>query len=147
MEVVWGRCLTIVHVQSCTIHHDFEGNWYGIKHAVANIMPRCLPRVKAFVVRAEDARLLGDMPLMRKLYAELHTLNGKLIGEYAKRANNHQVWRAPWSRSSVSYVRRSSFRACSPGSHFGTVERHWFSICVHGSSALLSVTCLYCFFV
>lgn len=53
--------------------------------------PDWLRRVKAFVVRAEDARLLGDMPLMRKLYAELQTLNRKMIGEYAKRANNHQV--------------------------------------------------------
>lgn len=61
------------------------------KQVVANVMPRYLRRVKALVVRAEDARLLGDMPLMRKLYAELHTLNGRLIGEYAKRANNHQV--------------------------------------------------------
>lgn len=48
-------------------------------------------RVKAYVVRAEDARLLGDMPLMCKLYAELYALNRKLIGEYAKRANNHRV--------------------------------------------------------
>lgn len=48
-------------------------------------------RVKAYVVRAEDARLLGDMPSMRKMYAELHSLNRKLVGEYAKRANNHRV--------------------------------------------------------
>lgn len=48
-------------------------------------------RVKAYVVRAEDARLLGDMPLVGKLYAELHTLNRRLVGEYAKRANNHRV--------------------------------------------------------
>ena len=47
--------------------------------------------MKAYVVRAEDARLLGDMPLMRKMYAELHSLNRRLIGEYAKRANNHRV--------------------------------------------------------
>lgn len=44
-------------------------------------------------MRAEDARLLGDMPLVRKMYAELHTLNRKLVGEYAKRANNHRVSR------------------------------------------------------
>lgn len=47
--------------------------------------------MKAYVVRAEDARLLGDMPMVRKLYAELHTLNRRLVGEYAKRANNHRV--------------------------------------------------------
>lgn len=48
-------------------------------------------RVKAYVVRAEDARLLGDMPLVRKMYAEVHNLNRRLVGEYAKRANNHHV--------------------------------------------------------
>lgn len=47
--------------------------------------------MKAYVVRAEDARLLGDMPMVRKLYYELHTLNRRLVGEYAKRANNHRV--------------------------------------------------------
>lgn len=52
-----------------------------------------LVRVKAYVVRAEDARLLGDMPSMRKLYAELFALNSRLIGEHAKRASNHQVGR------------------------------------------------------
>lgn len=47
--------------------------------------------VKAYVVRAEDARLLGDMKLMRKMYAELYALNKRLLADYAKRANNHQV--------------------------------------------------------
>ncbi|CAM9849794.1 unnamed protein product, partial [Hapterophycus canaliculatus] len=51
-------------------------------------------RVKAYVVRAEDARLLGDIPLVRKMYSELHTLNRRLVGEYAKRANNHRVSRS-----------------------------------------------------
>lgn len=53
-------------------------------------------RVKAYVVRAEDARLLGDMPLMNKMYSELYSLNRKLIGEYAKRANNHRVRSTSW---------------------------------------------------
>lgn len=60
-------------------------------HATLGIL--YLLRVKAYVVRAEDARLLGDMPLVRKMYAELHTLNRRLVGEYAKRANNHRVSR------------------------------------------------------
>ena len=41
------------------------------------------------VIKAEDARLLAHMPTMRRAYNELHALNRELIGEYAKRANNH----------------------------------------------------------
>ena len=47
--------------------------------------------VKALVIKAEDARILGDMPIMRRTYAELFALNNELIGEYTKRSNNHQV--------------------------------------------------------
>ncbi|KAJ9455476.1 Bardet-Biedl syndrome 2 protein-like protein [Diplonema papillatum] len=45
--------------------------------------------VKALVIRAEDARILSEMPLMRQHYSKLHELNSQLIGEYIKRANNH----------------------------------------------------------
>lgn len=46
--------------------------------------------VKNLVIKAEDSRILSDMPLMRKMYTELFTLNNELIGEYTKRSNNHQ---------------------------------------------------------
>jgi Bardet-Biedl syndrome 2 protein len=46
--------------------------------------------LKALVIRAEDARLLGDMSRMCALYSRLHALNQELLGEYAKRANNQQ---------------------------------------------------------
>eukprot|EP01061_Rhynchopus_euleeides_P013005 TRINITY_DN2281_c0_g2_i1.p1 TRINITY_DN2281_c0_g2~~TRINITY_DN2281_c0_g2_i1.p1 ORF type:complete len:725 (+),score=303.54 TRINITY_DN2281_c0_g2_i1:68-2242(+) len=45
--------------------------------------------VKALVIRAEDARILSEMSLMRQHYNKLHELNSQLIGEYIKRANNH----------------------------------------------------------
>eukprot|EP01059_Diplonema_ambulator_P008431 TRINITY_DN18052_c0_g1_i2.p1 TRINITY_DN18052_c0_g1~~TRINITY_DN18052_c0_g1_i2.p1 ORF type:complete len:241 (+),score=33.01 TRINITY_DN18052_c0_g1_i2:112-834(+) len=45
--------------------------------------------VKALVIRAEDARILSEMGLMRQHYSKLHELNSQLIGEYIKRANNH----------------------------------------------------------
>ncbi|GMI05389.1 hypothetical protein TrVE_jg13645 [Triparma verrucosa] len=48
-------------------------------------------RVKALVVRAEDARILQEMKLMRGIYSDLFNLNNELIGEYAKRSNNHQA--------------------------------------------------------
>ena len=46
--------------------------------------------VKALVIKAEDARILDDMKLMKKMYGDLYEVNRELIGEYLKRANNHQ---------------------------------------------------------
>jgi len=45
---------------------------------------------KTLVIKAEDARLLGDIKAMRSAYAQLYTLNAELIGEYNKRSNNHE---------------------------------------------------------
>jgi len=45
---------------------------------------------KTLVIRAEDARILGDIKAMRSAYSELYTLNAELMGEYSKRANNHE---------------------------------------------------------
>ncbi|KAG5189518.1 ciliary BBSome complex subunit 2 [Tribonema minus] len=47
--------------------------------------------VKSLVVRAEDARILGDMGVMRRCYADLYSLNQQLLAEHAKRANNHEA--------------------------------------------------------
>ncbi|KAH9150352.1 hypothetical protein AeRB84_006779 [Aphanomyces euteiches] len=72
-------------------------------------------QIKHLVIRAEDARIINDMyvsqaasslnspPLelfpeffccrkgMRSFYSELFTLNNQLLGEYTKRATNHQA--------------------------------------------------------
>jgi len=45
---------------------------------------------KTLVIKAEDARILGDIKAMRAAYAQLYSLNGELMAEYAKRANNHE---------------------------------------------------------
>ncbi|KAG8458569.1 hypothetical protein KFE25_003104 [Diacronema lutheri] len=45
--------------------------------------------IKQLVLRAEDARMLGEIAMMRKAYTQLHALNQELIGEYRKRTNNH----------------------------------------------------------
>ena len=45
--------------------------------------------VKSFVIKAEDARILTDMNLMRRMYGELFDLNRELIMEHTKRATNH----------------------------------------------------------
>eukprot|EP00736_Rhodelphis_marinus_P001569 Rmarinus@m.8620 len=47
--------------------------------------------VKQLVIKAEDARLLGDMKLMKKVYNQLFEMNGELIGEHIKRTQNHQA--------------------------------------------------------
>ncbi|XP_076471664.1 BBSome complex member BBS2-like [Babylonia areolata] len=46
--------------------------------------------IRSMVVRAEDARLMGDMRTMRKGYMELFDLNRDLINGYTIRCNNHQ---------------------------------------------------------
>ena len=45
--------------------------------------------VKAYVIKAEDARILQDMKMMKKMYSSLYEVNRELIGEYLKRSNNH----------------------------------------------------------
>lgn len=45
--------------------------------------------VKALVIKAEDARILNDMRLMKKMYGSLYEVNRELMGEYMKRSNNH----------------------------------------------------------
>lgn len=47
--------------------------------------------VKTLVIKAEDARILGDMECMKRMYSELYTLNNQLIGEYVKRSTNHHA--------------------------------------------------------
>lgn len=48
-------------------------------------------RIKGLVLKAEDARLMSDMPLMKRHYADLFVLNNELIAEYNKRASNHEA--------------------------------------------------------
>eukprot|EP00967_Tisochrysis_lutea_P130470 scaffold225712_cov32-Tisochrysis_lutea.AAC.2 len=45
---------------------------------------------KMLVVKAEDARILGELSAMREAYKQLNSLNGDLIAEYTKRAKNHE---------------------------------------------------------
>jgi Bardet-Biedl syndrome 2 protein len=45
--------------------------------------------VKALVIKAEDARILHDLRLMKRTYGSLYEVNRELIGEHRKRENNH----------------------------------------------------------
>ncbi|KAJ8271906.1 hypothetical protein COCON_G00107650 [Conger conger] len=47
--------------------------------------------IRNMLVQAEDARLMGDMPTMKKRYIELYDLNRDLINEYKIRSNNHNA--------------------------------------------------------
>lgn len=46
--------------------------------------------IRSMVVRAEDARLMGDMKNMRRGYSELYNMNRDLINGYTIRCSNHQ---------------------------------------------------------
>ncbi|XP_061177262.1 Bardet-Biedl syndrome 2 protein homolog isoform X1 [Saccostrea echinata] len=46
--------------------------------------------IRSMVVRAEDARLMGDMKNMKKGYMELYNMNRDLISGYKIRCGNHQ---------------------------------------------------------
>ncbi|EFC40965.1 hypothetical protein NAEGRDRAFT_71257 [Naegleria gruberi] len=45
--------------------------------------------IKAYVIKAEDSRVIADMKSVRSMYNELHSVNKGLIGEYKKRSTNH----------------------------------------------------------
>ena len=45
--------------------------------------------IKTLLIKAEDARILGDMKSMRKYYRQLYDLNKDLVTEHDKRATNH----------------------------------------------------------
>ncbi|GFR49930.1 hypothetical protein Agub_g12034 [Astrephomene gubernaculifera] len=45
--------------------------------------------IKQLIIKAEDARILGDMKAMRKYYRQLADMNRDLIVEHDKRATNH----------------------------------------------------------
>ncbi|KAH8071058.1 hypothetical protein JL721_4489 [Aureococcus anophagefferens] len=68
-------------------------------------------RIKALVLKAEDARLMADMPLMKRHYAELFALNNELIAEYNKRANNHEALLAALKDVNQIIQKASNLRA------------------------------------
>ena len=44
--------------------------------------------IKALVIKAEDARIVRDLKLMKRYYADLFALNNELVGKCTKRSNN-----------------------------------------------------------
>lgn len=70
--------------------------------------------VKSFVVKAEDARLLGDFALMRRMCGSLYDLNRELLGEYVKRANNHAELMAALKDVNAIIQRAARLRVGAP---------------------------------
>lgn len=58
-------------------------------HFAANIS-ESIQNLKVSVVKAEASLIINDISNMRKNYAMVQQENGTLVGEYIKRANNHQ---------------------------------------------------------
>jgi Bardet-Biedl syndrome 2 protein len=67
-------------------------------------------RVKALVLKAEDARLMADMPRMMRNYDELMRVNEGLIAEYNKRATNHEALLAALKQVNQVVQRASQLR-------------------------------------
>jgi Bardet-Biedl syndrome 2 protein len=68
-----------------------QGSWtYHVYVSLGNLVHVSLPNcpLPAGVVRAEDARLLGDMAALRRQHRRLADLNRDMWGEHSKRAAN-----------------------------------------------------------
>jgi len=70
--------------------------------------------LNASLTEAEDARLMADMPLMKRHYADLFTLNNELIAEYNKRANNHEALLAALKEVNQIIQKAANLRVGAP---------------------------------
>ena len=88
-------------IDECDSVCDFAGEWACVEQLMAAVsasnevrlrasadMADSIQRVKMGVIRAEDARLIGEVGDVRRLYANVHTDNREMLGEYKKRENN-----------------------------------------------------------
>lgn len=70
--------------------------------------------VKALVIKAEDARILDDMPQMKRMYGSLYEVNRELMGEFMKRSNNYTELLAVLKEVNVMIQKASKFRIGQP---------------------------------
>lgn len=66
------------------------------------------------MVRAEDARLLGEFKAMKQLYFDLGSLNRELINEYKIRSQNHQDLVATLKQINVIIQKSGNIRVGKP---------------------------------
>ena len=69
--------------------------------------------VKSLVVKAEDARMMGNMPHMRKMYSAMRDANRDLVLEHTKRATNHAELLAALKEVNQMIQRAARLRAGS----------------------------------
>lgn len=94
---------TFLNIEELTVTADFPheietlrevlvrvDDFHAVRQKLTAEMADHSNLIRNLVVRAEDARLMGDMRNMKKGYMELYDLNRDLINGYKIRCNNHQ---------------------------------------------------------
>ncbi|CAG2119295.1 unnamed protein product, partial [Medioppia subpectinata] len=72
--------------------------------------------IRELVVRAEDARLIGEIKLMKDFYNDLNALNNDLITEYKIRCQNHTDLVESLKQVNVIIQRAGNLRVGKPKS-------------------------------
>eukprot|EP01105_Mastigella_eilhardi_P024274 TRINITY_DN6306_c0_g1_i1.p1 TRINITY_DN6306_c0_g1~~TRINITY_DN6306_c0_g1_i1.p1 ORF type:complete len:707 (+),score=207.40 TRINITY_DN6306_c0_g1_i1:35-2122(+) len=70
--------------------------------------------IKALVIKAEDARLLNEMKLMKQVYGTLYEVNRELVGEYRKRESNHTALLAALKEMNLILQKAANLRVGPP---------------------------------
>uniref|UniRef100_A0A0M3KEJ5 BBS2_C domain-containing protein n=1 Tax=Anisakis simplex TaxID=6269 RepID=A0A0M3KEJ5_ANISI len=63
---------------------------FALRDQLAAAVAERANSVKEMLVRAEDARIIGQIQMMRKYYVKLQTLNQALVTDQMVRCNNHE---------------------------------------------------------
>ena len=70
--------------------------------------------IKALIVQIEDARLMGDVRLVRRHLVALRALNDDLVADYKKRQINHQHFMAQLKDLNLIIQRAANLRVGKP---------------------------------
>jgi len=77
------------HMDALAGYVERVGAFNAVRQQLTAAMADQGSLVKSLVVRAEDARLLGDMEGVRDAYAQLRDVNRDLVASYRIRSSNH----------------------------------------------------------
>ncbi|RNF24084.1 putative intergrin alpha chain protein [Trypanosoma conorhini] len=82
----------------------------AVRVKLSSSMADAAASVKPLLLHAEDARLLSDLPNMRRLYAQLYDLNKELVAENLKRCNNYGELKAALKQINAYIMRAGRLR-------------------------------------
>ncbi|RNF05259.1 putative intergrin alpha chain protein [Trypanosoma rangeli] len=82
----------------------------AVRLKLSSSMADAAANVKPLLLHAEDARLLSDIPNMRRLYAQLYDLNKELVAENLKRYNNYNELKAALKRINAYIMKAGRLR-------------------------------------